>query len=83
MALASFQKILSQTLREELGAIGRAAERSMLSITGGVNTHRGAIWTLGLLVSAAAMGSRPVAAIADFAGQLACFPDRNAPDQLE
>ena len=82
MALASFQKILSQTLREELGTIGRAAERSMLSITGGVNTHRGAIWTLGLLVSAAAMGSRPVAAIADYAGQLACFPDRNAPDQL-
>jgi triphosphoribosyl-dephospho-CoA synthase len=82
MALASFQKILSQILREELGAIGRAAERSMLSITGGVNTHRGAIWTLGLLVSAAAMGSRPVAAIADCAGQLACFPDRNAPDQL-
>src|SRR6202011_1409924 len=74
MALASFQEILSQTLREELGAIGRAAERSMLSITGGVNTHRGAIWTLGLLTSAAAMGSRSPAAIAACAGQLACFP---------
>jgi len=81
MALASFQKIPSQTLREELGAIGRAAERSMLSITGGVNTHRGAIWALGLLVSAAAMGSRSPAAIAACAGQLACFPDRNAPNQ--
>ena len=81
MALASFQKILSQTLREELGAIGRAAERSMLSITGGVNTHRGAIWTLGLLVSAAAMGSRAPAAVAACAGKLACLPDPNAPSQ--
>src|SRR5260370_11272028 len=82
MALASFQKILSQTLREELGAIGRGAERSMLSITGGVNTHRGAVWTLGLLVSAAAMGSRPPAVVAVSAGQLACLPDRHAPNQL-
>ena len=82
MALASFQKTLSQTLRDELGAIGRAAERSMLSLTDGVNTHRGAIWTLGLLVSAAAMGSRAPAAVAACAGRLACFPDRNAPNQL-
>ena len=81
MALASFQEILSQTLREELGAIGRAAERSMLSITGGVNTHRGAIWTLGLLTSAAAMGSRAPAAVAVGAAQLACLPDRDAPNQ--
>jgi triphosphoribosyl-dephospho-CoA synthase len=81
MALASDQKILSQTLREVLGAIGRAAERSMLSATGGVNTHRGAIWTLGLLVSVAAMGSRLPAVVAASAGQLACLPDRNAPNQ--
>jgi triphosphoribosyl-dephospho-CoA synthase len=81
MALASFQKIPSQTLREELGAIGRSAERSMLSITAGVNTHRGAIWTLGLLVSAAAMGLRAPAPVAACAGKLACLPDRNAPNQ--
>lgn len=57
MALASFRQIPSQTLREHLGAIGRWAEQSMLLATGGANTHRGAIWTLGLLVSAAAMGA--------------------------
>jgi triphosphoribosyl-dephospho-CoA synthase len=47
MALASFQKTLSQNVREELGAIGRVAELSMLSITGGINTHRrlaDAVW---------------------------------------
>jgi triphosphoribosyl-dephospho-CoA synthase len=80
VALASFQKTLSQNIREELGAIGRVAELSMLSITGGINTHRGAIWTLGLLVSAAAMGSRAPAALAAYAGKLACVPDRNAPN---
>ena len=81
VALSSFQKTLRQNVREELGAIGRVAELSMLSITGGVNTHRGAIWTLGLLLSAAAMGSRAPAAIAACAGKLACLPDRNAPNQ--
>ena len=48
MALASFRQIPGRTLREDLGTIGRRAERSMLLTTGGVNTHRGAIWTLSL-----------------------------------
>jgi triphosphoribosyl-dephospho-CoA synthase len=42
------------TMRERLGAIGRAGETLMLAATGGVNTHRGAIWTLGLLSAACA-----------------------------
>ena len=37
----------------EMRAIGRAAEQAMLAATGGVNTHRGAIFGLGLLCAAA------------------------------
>ncbi|MGO4332204.1 triphosphoribosyl-dephospho-CoA synthase, partial [Cupriavidus sp. M-11] len=40
-------------LREQLGALGREAEAAMMRATGGVNTHRGAIWSLGLLLGAA------------------------------
>jgi triphosphoribosyl-dephospho-CoA synthase len=75
MAFISFQRIPSARLRVELGAIGRSAEQAMLLFTQGANTHRGSIWTLGLLVSAAAMGSTSLQAITERAGQLAWFPD--------
>ena len=81
MALVSFRQIPNQTLREQLGAIGRLAERSMLLATNGVNTHRGAIWALGLLVSAAAMEVNSPEVLAERAGQLASLPDWNAPEQ--
>jgi len=81
MALASFRQIPSQTLRKNLGVIGRWAEQSMLLKTGGANSHRGAIWSLGLLVSAAAMGGSSPDAVACKARQLAGLHDWSAPKQ--
>jgi triphosphoribosyl-dephospho-CoA synthase len=70
-----------QQLRHRIGAIGREAEAAMLEATGGVNTHRGAIWALGLLVTAAARhsGNPDPVAIAGGAGTLARIADTDAP----
>lgn len=65
-------------LREELGRLGRVGEATMLRITRGVNTHRGALWTLGLLVAAAADADDEREA-ARHAARLATLPDRHVP----
>ncbi|KUM86046.1 triphosphoribosyl-dephospho-CoA synthase [Streptomyces pseudovenezuelae] len=67
----------SPQLRAELGAIGRCTEHSVGLAGGG---HRGALWTLGLLVAAAALdpGARS-ADVSAAAKKIAAHSDRRAP----
>lgn len=68
-------------LREAIGRIGREGEQAMLATTDGVNTHRGAIWALGLLVTAAALEPEACSAgsLTLRAARLALLDDRYAP----
>ncbi|MDR3371511.1 triphosphoribosyl-dephospho-CoA synthase [Rhodoferax sp.] len=65
-------------LREELGRIGRDAEVAMMAATAGVNTHRGAIWAIGLLCAAASMDPADwqAAHVALRASHIAELPDQ-------
>ncbi|AWS44124.1 triphosphoribosyl-dephospho-CoA synthase [Streptosporangium sp. 'caverna'] len=65
-------------LREELGRLGRVGEVTMLRITRGVNTHRGALWVLGLLIAAVG-GAADEREAARHAAGLAVLPDRRLP----
>jgi len=72
---------IGQPLREAIGRIGREGEAAMMRTTGGVNTHRGAIWALGLLVTAAALDTSDLspAGLGLRAGCLALIEDRHQP----
>lgn len=48
-----FQKMVLARSASELRALGIEAETAMLEATGGINTHKGAVWTIGLLCAAA------------------------------
>lgn len=81
MARAGAGMLDAADLRRRIGTIGREAEAAMMAASGGVNTHRGAIWALGLLVTAAARpgAGTDAAAIAAAAGALARIDDPDAP----
>jgi triphosphoribosyl-dephospho-CoA synthase len=84
IAYISYGRSPSQLVREEIAAIGRNGEKRMFEVTCGVNTHKGAIWAIGLLVSAAAMGKGKYAIdeIVTHAGEIVRFPDRFCPDTI-
>lgn len=82
MAIVANRACATQVLREQLAVIGRAGEKTMFAVTGGVNTHKGAIWALGLLVSGASMCPdervKP-AMVAQYAAMIAGHPDSQSP----
>ncbi len=80
IALSAAGAEITTELREEVGAIGRRGESAMWRASGGTNTHRGALWALGLLVASAAALKQPRSpyAIAAHAGKLARLHDRFA-----
>jgi triphosphoribosyl-dephospho-CoA synthase len=82
IAFQSMNERPSARLRATLAATGRAAEDAMLRVTNGSNTHKGAIWTLGLLVAAATINQTSAGRfnfdavrIARTAGLIASFED--------
>lgn len=74
LAALGDQQLDAQVLRDRVGALGRAGEATMLDSTGGVNTHRGALWTVGLLVTAAA-AARTETQLFQRAAHIAQTPD--------
>jgi triphosphoribosyl-dephospho-CoA synthase len=83
MASCSQGQIIDCNLRSQLAAIGRNAERAMYQATQGSNSHKGAIWILGLLVAGAirAPGENAREIVAA-AGAIARLPDRAQPKLL-
>jgi triphosphoribosyl-dephospho-CoA synthase len=80
MASCSQMQDLDCNLRSQLAAIGRDAERAMYRATQGSNSHKGSIWTLGLLVAAAIrVPSGSAQEIAATAGAIARLPDHAQP----
>ena len=77
MARLGWGRVPDMALRRSIGAIGREGEKAMMATTGGINTHRGAIWSLGLLVTACAMdeGQADIEQTVSSAARLASLTD--------
>ncbi len=60
-----------ETVMAELRKEGILAEKSMFAATGGVNTHKGAIYSMGLLLSGQAVALKKGGKAADYAAELA------------
>lgn len=73
----SYGKSPTQEIREEIAKIGREGEKKMFESTNNVNTHKGAIWALGLIASAFSIeeGRASSLEILKTAGKIAQYPD--------
>lgn len=88
MAQAAWGKPINQKLREEIAEIGRIAEAAMYKATNQVNTHKGAIWALGLFISVAAnqisqKSQLDTALLFEEVAKLAAFPDTGIKKSIE
>lgn len=83
MAHSAVRQYVGTYLRERIGDIGRQAEAAMMKATNGINTHRGAIWAMGLLSSAVTVTTdhpKTARGLCVIAGELAKLEDRFAPN---
>lgn len=81
MSSVAWGQPTGKLLREKIGEIGRNAESAMLLATRQVNTHRGAIWALGLISAAAAQNNKQSDAVSlcARAGAIARLNDKHIP----
>lgn len=73
MAVIAANSKMGADLLAQLRVVGIAAEAAMLSATNGSNSHKGAIWSLGLLVAAARILSPLNGTAFEVAGTAGCI----------
>lgn len=80
MAEMAYLQPIDLQLRETIGHLGRLTEQEMFKATAGVNTHKGAIWSLGLLISAiSSQQTADLTIVLQSAKKLAQLPDKFVP----
>lgn len=84
IAMLHYGKAPTIELREQFGKIGRMGEARMFEVTKDVNTHKGAIWSIGLVCAAIARreGEISFPQVLEDAAALAKLPDRMIPHQI-